>query len=234
MDRRTFHRLCGGLIGGASLLHRDLAASTDDTAGAVGEETRAPQPRSRLVRDGETPLTLENILPGQAWVFHYPYRTTPCFLIGLEGSAPGGLGADASVIAFSAICTHKMSHPARPISHIGYRAEPVAFVDRNGARQQKAGTISCCSERSVYDPADGGRVLAGPAPMPLAAIRLELDPDEAIVATASLGPDRYDEFLDTFGFRLAMEHGQSDVRRRSGGTALATPAGDYSRQQIRC
>ena len=230
MDRRTFHRLCGGLLGGASLLHRELAAD----ARSADESAAPPQPRSRLVRDDQTPLTLGDVRPGEAWVFHYPYRTTPCFLIGLEESAPGGLGPDASVIAFSAICSHKMSHPSRPISHIGYRAEPVEFVDRDGTRQRRAGTISCCSERSVYDPADGGRVLAGPAPTPLAAIRLASDPDGAIVATASVGPDRYAEFLDAFGFRLAMEHGQSDVRRRSGDTCVATPAGDYSRQQIRC
>ena len=232
MDRRTFHRLCGGLIGSASLLHRELAAS--ESADASADGPTPPQPRSRLVRGDETPLTIGDVHPGQAWVFHYPYRTTPCFLIGLDEPAPGGLGEGASVVAFSAICSHKMSHPARPISHIGYRAEPVEFVDRDGVRQRRTGTISCCSERSVYDPGDGGRVLAGPAPTPLAAIRLALDPDDTIVATASLGPNRYDDFLDAFGFRLAMEHGQSDVRRLSGKTCEATPAGEYSRQQIRC
>ena len=234
MDRRTFHRLCGGLLGGAAVLHRELAAAGEKVA------TEAPQPRSRLVHGDETPLTLADLAPGDAWIFHYPYRTTPCFLVRLgdetrDGEGwPGGLDEDGSVVAFSAICSHKMTHPARPISHIAYRADPVEFVDRDGVRRTRAGLISCCSERSVYDPADGARVLSGPAPQPLAAIRLALDGDGTIAATASVGRDRYEDFLDAFGFRLALEHGQSDVRRRAGASVVAIPATEFSRQQIRC
>jgi len=36
--------------------------------------------------------------------------------------------------------------------------------------------IHCCSEHSQYDPAEGARVVAGPAPQPLAAILLDHDP----------------------------------------------------------
>jgi len=243
MDRRSFHRLCGGLLGGATTLHRQLAAAESSAppastlAGVTGES--GPWPRTRLLDDEENPLTVDDIAPGESRVFHYPFRVTPCFLVRLEARADrvapvGGVGRDHSVLAFSAICSHKMSHPARPISHIAYRAEAVAFTDHDGQRQRRRGTISCCSERSVYDPADGARVLAGPAPVPLAAIALALDDDGTIVATASLGQDRYAPFLDAFGFRLALEHGTSDVRRRSGDTAVATPAERFSHQQIRC
>ena len=243
MDRRSFHRLCGGLLGGAAALHRELA-SAEAPARESDAGARGPWPRTRLVDEHETPLTLAALEPGEARVLHYPYRVTPCFLLRLApastpaaavgGGWPGGLDDDGSVVAFSAICSHKMSHPARPISHIAYRPEPIEFTASDGTRQTRAGLISCCSERSVYDPAEGARVLAGPAPVPLAAIALALDEDGAIVATASLGTDRYERFLDAFGFRLALEHGSSDVRRRSGDTAVATLARDFSRQQIRC
>lgn len=257
MDRRTFHRLCGGLIGGAAALHRELAAAADaaparrdaDAASDGVPGTGAPWPRTRLVHADERPLTLDTLAPGESLVFHYPYRVTPCFLLRLgrpasaaagesgadaAGPWPGGIGEDGSVVAFSAICSHKMTHPARPVSHIAYRAEPVEFVDHDGERRTRSGLISCCSERSVYDPADGARVLSGPAPVPLAAIELALDEDGAVAAVASLGTDRYARFLDAFGFRLALEHGSSDVRRMSGDVAVAVPAERFSRQQIRC
>ena len=200
MDRRTFHRLCGGLIAGAGALHRELAAA------APPGDAAGPWPRTRLLDTDDAPLTLASLAPGESLVFHYPYRVTPCFLVRLDpadavrsgvvrsgaapsgtgaaggrdaaddgGTWPGGLGDDSSLVAFSAICSHKMSHPARPISHIAYRAEPVEFTGPDGARHTRSGTISCCSERSVYDPADGARVLAGPAPVPLAAIELAVD-----------------------------------------------------------
>ena len=254
MDRRTFHRLCGGLIAGAGALHRELAAA------APPGDAAGPWPRTRLLDADDAPLTLASLAPGESLVFHYPYRVTPCFLVRLDpadaapsgaapsgtdaaggrdvadggGPWPGGLGDDGSLVAFSAICSHKMSHPARPISHIAYRAEPVEFTGPDGARHTRSGMISCCSERSVYDPADGARVLAGPAPVPLAAIELAVDGDGTIAAVASLGRDRYADFLDAFGFRLALEHGSSDVRRMSGDTAVAVPAERFSRQQIRC
>lgn len=230
MDRRCFHRLCGRLLGGAALLHRD----------AAGSQSRIRVwPRTRLVDETESPLTLADLVPGEARVFHYPFVTTPCFLIRLEGAVregdwPGGLDDDRSVVSFSAICSHKMSHPARPISHIAYRSEPVVFTDGNGQRHERAGLISCCSERSVYDPAQGAAVLTGPAPFPLAAIALDSDSDGTLVATASLGEDLYDRFFDVFGFRLALEHDVSDVRESSGVQSVATPAESYSRQQIRC
>ena len=34
---------------------------------------------------------------------------------------PGGIGRDKSVVSFSAICAHKLSHPSRNISFINYR-----------------------------------------------------------------------------------------------------------------
>jgi hypothetical protein len=127
-----------------------------------------------------------------------------------------------------------MSHPAKPISHISYRDTPVTFYDSKGARQTRDGVISCCSERSVYDPAQGAEVLSGPAPAPLAAITLQSDDEGRISAVGSVGPDQYERFLDKFGFRLAMEYGVSDIRARSRKKVTATLATEFSKQQVLC
>ena len=231
MDRRHFHKLCGSLLGyaagGAAGLPTLVAANT-------------PYQPTQLLFEDDSPVTLDSLQTGDAFIFSYPYRTTPCFLVKLSTSAkaagpwPGGVDDNFTVVAYSAICSHKMSHPAKPISHISYRHEPVTFYDKKGNRQDKAGLISCCSERSVYDPGNAGEVLSGPAPVPLAAITLDVDDNGVLSAVGSVGPDQYERFLDKFGFRLAMEYGVSDVRARTGETTTVVAATDFSKQQVLC
>jgi hypothetical protein len=60
----------------------------------------------------------------------------------------GGIGADKSVVAYSAICAHKMTYPTRQVSFIGYRDAPSPVAG-------KGKVITCCSDRSVYDPSGG-------------------------------------------------------------------------------
>lgn len=214
MDRRAFHRVAGS-----------LCASMLAAAPRVSLANSRPTPHSRIIQRDGSPLLPDHLLPDQAWIFGYPFRVTPCFLVRSSASN--------QILAFSAICTHKLTHPSRPISHIAYRAEAVTFFDRDGQRQERAGVISCCSERSVYDPEDNARVLSGPAPLPLARIGLEIH-DDGISAVSTTGTEIYERFLTAFGFRLAMEHGISDVRQRVGDTTAAEHADQYSRQTIRC
>jgi arsenite oxidase small subunit len=228
MDRRGFNSLCTGLIAGAAAMHTRADVLT------------TPYPESKLIHSDGQPISLHSLPVGEAFVFSYPFVTTPCFLVRLSSSSPakgawpGGLDHDQSVVAFSAICSHKMSHPAKPISHISYRSSPVTFYDTSGARQTREGVISCCSERSVYDPAKAAVVLSGPAPAPLAAITLQADSDGRISAVGSVGPDQYERFLNKFGFRLAMEYGVTDVRARSGNQVTAILASKFSKQQVLC
>lgn len=228
MHRRDFNRLCSGLLAGAASFSSSLSASTQ------------PFPRSSLVYDDNSPVTVDSLSAGTSCVFSYPFVTTPCFVVRLNSAAKknanwqGGVGDDQSVVAFSAICSHKMSHPAKPISHINFRSDTVSFYDRKGNKKEGDQLISCCSERSVYDPSKGGAVLSGPAPVPLAAIALEVADDGQLVAVGSSGPDQYERFLDKFGFRLAMEYGVSDVRARVGNQTVATLAQAFSSQQVRC
>ena len=232
MDRRQFNSLCTGLVAGAAGLHLGASAGTVSANG--------PYPTSQLVYEDDAPVTLASLEAGKSHIFSYPYVTTPCFLVRLKrssparGSWPGGLDLDQSVVAFSAICSHKMSHPAKPISHISYRERVVTFYDASGTKHSRDDVISCCSERSVYDPASAGDVLAGPAPVPLAAIALRNDEDGNLYATGSFGDDQYDKFLDKFGFRLAMEYGVSDIRARTGERCKVVSAAAFSAHQVLC
>lgn len=228
MQRREFNKLCGGLLAGAA----SLSASK-----SVAETKQYT--RSALVYEDESPVTVSSLVPGTSCIFSYPYVATPCFVIRLRKSAvaadgwQGGVGEDQSVVAFSAICSHKMSHPAKPISHINFRDEKINFYTQ-GKEQELDQLISCCSEKSVYDPANGAAVLSGPAPAPLASISLEVNGDGQLYAVGSSGRNQYERFMDKFGFRLAMEYGLSDVRTEVGESTIAVLAEKFSSQQIRC
>lgn len=227
MDRRRFTKVCSGLLAGAASLHSRSANSS------------AYQPSALHFENGSA-VTLDALAEGEAWIFNYPYKTTPCFLVRLgisapkNGSWPGGVGEDQSIVAFSAICSHKMSHPAKPITHISYRDEPVSWYTNSGEKQTRGGVISCCSERSVYDPAQGAAVLSGPAPLPLAAIRLDVNEAGGLIATGSHGADQYERFLKAFGFRLALEYGLSDAKTLVEEQTVAIKATDFSAQQVLC
>jgi arsenite oxidase small subunit len=188
-----------------------------------------------LLADEEgRPLRCDELAPEREYVFYYPYRTTPCFLIDLGHQAEetveletrdgahyrwrGGVGPKHSIVAFSAICAHKMSHPSPEVSFIGYRKEPVGFVNKDAQIERRAAVIQCCSEHSIYDPAKGAKVVSGPAPQPLAAIALEFDGDR-LYATGVHGGEMFDTFFEKFGYRLRLEYGginpQSPVQERT-------------------
>ena len=262
MDRRRFSLLCASLAAAAPLVARAAAVAGADAArsavpgdGPAGTDPGPDlgldpgAPRSRLSFADGSPVTPATLAEDEAFVFGYPYVVTPAFLVRLGPGAPpaggpGGPGGsngapdggadDASrIVAFSAICTHRMTHPSRPISHIGYRTSPIAWLDADGERVERAGLISCCSGRSLFDPSAGGRVLAGPAPAPLARIELEVS-DGAVVAVGARDPDLHERFVDAFGFRLGLEHAIGDVRARPGNVVAIEPAARFSRQRVEC
>jgi hypothetical protein len=128
-----------------------------------------------------------------------------------------------------------MSHPAKSVSFINYRHEEVSFKDDRERTVRRPQVIYCCSEKSVYDPANGARVLGGPAPQPLTAIFLEHDEEDgAIYAAGTYGGEMYRKFFDTFAFRLALEHGTSDVQRKAADSATVMTITQYTRRQMLC
>lgn len=231
MERRDFLRLCTAAA----------AASSAPAAGAGAEPRRYA--RVKLVDSGGRPLRAKALPAHRNFIFHYPYATTPCFLLNLGKPAKpaarlrtaqkqeyewhGGVGTGHSIVAYSAICAHQLAYPTRDISFISYRAEA-------SARNRHAQVIHCCAEHSQYDPAEGGRVVAGPAPQPLAAILLEHVPaTDELFALGTLGGEMFNQFFAKYDFRLALEHGDR-VKQAANGTAAVSELEDYCRQQVKC
>jgi hypothetical protein len=95
--------------------------------------------------------------------------------------------------------------------------------------------IHCCADHSVYDPASGARVLAGPAPQPLAAILLDYDPaTDELAALGTVGPEQFDAFFAKYDFKLALDHGQGKARRPVGASAVVRELAQYCKQTIQC
>jgi len=240
IDRRKFLKICAGA--GAA-----VAASPSLISRASGE--LRPGERVRLVDDAGQRFRPEAMTVGRSYVFHYPYETTPCFLIDLGAPAEpgedlatsdgqtyrwsGGVGPKRSIVAFSAICAHKMSYPTRSVSFIDYRHEPVSGNSTGDNWWNRGQVIYCCSEGSVYDPRDGARVMAGPAPQPLAAVSLEfVEEDSALYATGVYGGAMLEQFLEKFGFQVALAHKTDDVWRPARESAIVWPLDEYSRTGV--
>ncbi|MGF1528962.1 MAG: hypothetical protein ACFCBW_19575 [Candidatus Competibacterales bacterium] len=238
LTRRDFVRLCGA----TALLQVDAL----NAAAPVGYR---PFETVALVDDHGRPLGPADLDIEREYLFYYPYRSTPSFLLRLAGPTqtdiamapqegedyrwPGGVGAEGSVVAFCAICTHKLSYPSPQVSFIGYRSQPVGFYATGSKRtERRSGVIQCCSEHSIYDPAAGAKVLAGPAPHPLTAIALE-ERDGALFATGVYGPTVYDRFFDRFGFQLALQHG-GDYAKPVVGHSRVAPGDQVVRQSMTC
>jgi len=199
--------------------------------------------RARLVGSGGEPLRARDLPANRNFIFHYPYAGTPCFLLNLgkptKASAelktaearsyqwPGGVGAGHSIVAYSAICAHRLTYPTRDISFISYR-------DEKSAGSRFAHVIHCCSEHSQYDPAEGAKVLAGPAPQPLAAILLDYDPgSDEVHAIGTLGGELFNEFFSKYQFRLTMEYG-GNAHAAVKGCCMVSELERYCRQQVKC
>ena len=198
--------------------------------------------RAKLVGTDGKPLKAARLTPKRNYVFHYPFAATPCFLLDLDratersvplkGSGnsyswPGGVGLKRSVVAYSAICAHQLAYPTKEISFISFRA------GKAGANKH-ADVIHCCAEHSQYDPAAGAKVLAGPAPQPLAAILLEHDAaSDELTAVGTLGDDMFNAFFKKYEIKLSLEHG-GKARNPVAATCVVTELDNFCRQQVRC
>ena len=236
MQRREFIRFCAaGAAAGAAPVAAIVDAATDATPHFYA--------RTQLIDSKGEPLRAGKVPAHRNLIFHYPNDTTPCFLLNLGRPVSaaarlrtadqrgyewrGGVGAGRSVVAYSAICAHQLAYPTRDISFISYRTE-------RGAVNRHGNVIHCCAEHSQYDPAQGARVVAGPAPQPLAAIILEhVAESDALYAVGTLGGEMFDKFFEKYQMRLQLEHGGA-TRKAVGQTAVVTELDAYCRQQVKC
>lgn len=260
MERRQFIRVCAAGAGNAraataasTLTHTGTlgagAAAIASAAALVtsGSVAAAPvqakrYPRAKLIMAGGAPLKAAHLAVNKNYVFFYPFQGTPVFLLnlgkalkpaptkGFDGADyewPGGAGATKSIVAYSAICSHQLTYPTKDISFISFRA------GKSGANKL-ADVIHCCSEHSQYDPAAGAKVLAGPAPQPLAAVLLEHDAKtDELYATGTLGGEMFNAFFRKYEMKLTLELGGS-ATQTAGDACAVTELDNYCRQQVRC
>ena len=214
------------------------AASSALPVVAAGEVER--RPRSLLVDSRGSPWLARQLKVGEAFLFNYPYTVSPVFLIAFgrevkpvelvsedkqRYAAPAGVGPNRSIVAFSAICAHKLMYPTSAVSFIGLRS---------GGRGEPAHVIHCCGDNSRYDPLQGARVIAGPAPQPLAAVLLEWDASsDQLHAVGTRGGEMFDAFFDKYTMKLELETG-SGLRKPSGVTTVVQAAASYSKQWRSC
>jgi arsenite oxidase small subunit len=233
MERRSFLRACA-LAGGAAAL-----ASRDSLADA------APRyyAKTRLVDIHGEPIRIGAIAEDTNFVFQYPYAATPCFLLKLRrGTTPasdlrredgatyawrGGVGPAKNIVGFSAICAHRLAYPTRDVSFIRFQKDRSATSSAN--------VIHCCADHSVYDPTSGARVVAGPAPQPLAAIELAHDAArDELFALGTIGPEQFDAFFVKYDVRLSLEYGSSRGRTPVVDTTVVRELESYCKTTIRC
>jgi arsenite oxidase small subunit len=212
-------------------------------SGALPAVAGEPQrhPRSLLVDAFGDPVRARSLKVGEAQLFNYPFVAAPVFLLAMDGAvlggaaleteghqryaSPAGVGPAKSIVAFSAICAHRLMYPTPALSFIGVR---------KGFAGEPAQVIHCCGDNSRYDPAQGARVLAGPAPQPLAAVLLEWDAKtDHLHAVGTQGGEMFKAFFDKYAFKLETELG-ARAKAASSATTVVQPASAYSRQWQSC
>ena len=239
--RRKFIKVC---VVGAS----PCAALAAAPASAVPPASSIPlvsrqYHRVKLVDIEGKAIKAKSLKAHHNYVFNYPYASTPCFLLNLDKPLsdkvsltsetggnyewPGGVGAAKSIVAYSAICAHKMAYPTSQISFISYRVNPSKASTRGRV-------ISCCADKSVYDPFIGAKVISGPAPQPLASVLLEHDAKtDELYAIGIFGGEKFNDFFQKYDFKLSMEMGSTAKEVVTLTTKLSDLAA-YSTQTAQC
>lgn len=234
MDRRAFAKLCSAILLLVAARHQLLAQETQ--VKLYG--------RAKLVDRRGEPIKASRLSSGAAYVFHYPYAGTPCFLINLgkptainvgleiaDGQSyiwPGGVGPQRAIIAFCAICPHQLSYFGTRESVINYRTDLSTVAGR-------AGVVVCCAHDSVFDPAEGGKVIDGPAPQPLTGIALAYDSGlDELDAVGTYGAELFDDFFTAYRKELIEDYGPGKSRQQVSGTTVLLPAAEATHRQVLC
>lgn len=219
MERRTFIKLCSGatalLVARPNLLWAGGAMQTDYR-------------RATLVDGAGQPFKVSALAGSDGFIFHYPYQSTPALLIDLGRKVEGGVGPSGGIVAFTAICSHQFAYPTSTLSAINYHPGKSSTAGREQA-------ISCCLHGSAFEPAQGGKVIAGPAPKPLTAIVLDYDAGSGgLSAIGTRGADIYTEFFKAFKRDLRDQYGRSGYKQETEGNTKAVAAAEYSAQHVNC
>ena len=193
-----------------------------------------------LVDKSGRPFRSAQLAAGEPHIFNYPFEATPVFLMALPREATPvdlsndrqqryqslrGSGPRRNIVAYSAICAHKLMYPTPEISFINIR---------RGQADEPDHVVHCCGDNSRYDPTRGGKVISGPAPQPLAMIALEWNSTtDELHAVGTLGAEMFQAFFEKYNVRLALERG-ANAKNKSARTSMVQSASNYSRQLQSC
>jgi len=176
------------LIGGALALGAAGAASflrfaVPPPAGS------ATYPRVQLLYSDGTPILASKYrYPSTSTAliaFNYPLDNEPCILLNLPSPAPGGIGPNGSLLAFSAVCQHLGCAPP----FISYYPPGACGTFNNGGA-----FIHCVCHGSSYNPAvsapgGGASIITGPTQTPLPQVVLLWDQTtDQVFAAGMVGP----------------------------------------------
>jgi arsenite oxidase small subunit len=236
MDRRDFMEACSKSAAclGAAVLPSTMAwaanAKPRDYAKAV------------LCNAQGEPVKASSLKANTNYVFHYPFEATPVFLLNLDKAAlpkslntksnesyawPGGVGANRSIVAFSAICAHQLVYPTPQVSFISFRKS-------KSAKGVQDNLIHCCADHSQYDPAQGAQVLSGPASQPLCAVLLQHDAKtDTLTAYGTLGGELFEEFFKKYEAKLSLDIG-AKAKNRIVATATVQELDKFCRNPVQC
>jgi len=236
MDRRGFIKICAGSAAALAMgVPRVWAEDFRDFSHALLTDTNG------------APLKASTLGNEEAYIFHYPYKGVPCFLINLDKPAasmtlsgdplsaekgpytwPGGVGKTSNLVSYVAICTHQLSAPNKDISYLRYAASGSELA---GA----PGKIVCCAHGTIFDPAKGAEHISGPATYPLVPVRLEYNPvDDSIAATGIAGHHLIDQYFKSYKRDLIKEFGPGVYRESVGGHTITQLLSKYSESIPAC
>ena len=240
MDRSDFNRR--GFVKACSA----VAALTAVGAGRLAPPAFAldDAPRLKLVDKTGKPIKASALEVHANYIFLYPYISTPCLLLRLAAATarnvqqkdaqetsyswPGGVGKDGAVVAYSAICSHAFSYDGKQTSFVTYN-------EARGHLSDRARAITCCSHGSVFDPAEGAKVVGGPATFPLAAVQFAYDAgSDELTAAGFVGTALFDEFFKAFRADLNAEFGRGAYRMLVEGQTTVLPMQEFSKDIVRC
>ncbi len=235
VNRRGFMKACSALAALSAASSGGLAPPVFALEGA---------PRLKLVDKAGKPIKASALKPHANYIFPYPYVSTPCLLLRLGEATPrdvermdarnagytwpGGVGIDGAVVAYSAICAHALTYNSRRSSFLTYNEAPSQLSGRSRA-------ITCCAHASIYDPADGANVLAGPAEFPLAAVQLKYHADaDELTASGLIGTALIDDFFKAYRADLNAEFGRGAYRALVESQTTVLPIEEYSKDVVHC
>jgi len=155
VTRRQFLKVSGAVAATAGVA---TVPGTAEAATAAGGRTTLPYPSVVVAKAG----TLKVNTPRS---FTYPDASSPCIVVKLGKSVPGGVGPDADIVAYSTLCTH-MGCP------VNYNADERTF--------------KCPCHFSMFDAELSGQMICGQATENLPQVELRYNAKDGSVSAVAV------------------------------------------------